>query len=148
MTERLRSTALFAALRDLYTGSLSSLVDTESLSKIVYRPTEAMVIPNGEDLIERYSRVEYFGAGGLSLFTKEDVATFIRDLEAEREALDDYVNVLEDGGLWDEVARIEESERPESAYENLEERVSEEEEDGSATVARGNSLGIDVSMEG
>jgi nuclear pore complex protein Nup133 len=146
VTERLRSTALFAALRDLYTGSLSSVIDPEALSKVVYRPTEAMLITNGEDLMERYSRVEYFGVSGSTRFTKEDVTTFIRDLEGEREALDDYIGVLEDGGLWDEVARIEESERPESVYENLEEQDSEEEQD--TPIERGNSLGIDVSMEG
>lgn len=139
--DRLRSTALFSTLRDLYTGGLSGLLDTDSLSKLIRHPSEALEIPTEEDMVERYSQSGYYVEDGYKAYNKEEIVAIHTELDKEREQLDELVGVLEGAGLWDEVARIEESERP-GEEDELDVKV-----DTSAQIVRGNSLGLDIEME-
>jgi nuclear pore complex protein Nup133 len=139
--DRLRSTSLFSTLRDLYTGGLSSLLDIDTLSKLIRRPSEALEIPTDEDMVERYSQGGYYVEDGYTAYTKEEIVAIHTELDKEREQLDELVGVLEGAGLWDEVARIEESERPREEDE-LDVKI-----DTSAQIVRGNSLGLDIEME-
>ncbi|KIM24888.1 hypothetical protein M408DRAFT_331557 [Serendipita vermifera MAFF 305830] len=140
VNERLRSTSLYAALRDLYTGSLTSVMNVDDLSKLIRRPSDALEIPSEEDVTERYSQAGYYGDSGYVGYSKADIAAIYAELEKERDILDEYSGVLEGAGLWEEVARLEETERPTDGNEL-----------GLAADAgvdlRGNSLGIDVTMD-
>lgn len=140
VNDRLRSTALFSTLRDLYTGGLSDLLDTDTLSKLIRRPSEALEIPSEDEMLERYSQSGYYGEDSYATYTKEEVIAIQMELEKERELLEDLVGVIEGAGLWDEVARIEESER-------LEEDRVDVKSDPAAQIIRGNSLGLDIEME-
>lgn len=139
VNERLRSTALFSALRDLYTGSLASMMDADALSKLIRRPSEVLEILTEDEAIDRYSQTGYYGDSGYLRYGKADISALYSELEKERDMAEEYADVLEGAGLWEEVARLEETERP---MEENELGV----EDTSVDVLRGNSLGIDISM--
>lgn len=110
---------------------------SDELSKLIRRPSEALDIPTEEDLSEKYSQSGYYGDSGYVGYSKADISALYTELEKERDILDEYAGVLEGAGLWEEVARLEESERPLDANEL-----------GVATNdLRGNSLGIDMTMD-
>jgi hypothetical protein len=117
------------------------LLDTDTLSKLIRRPSDALEIPTDEDMIERYSQSGYYVEDGYTAYTKEEIVAIHTELDKEREQLEELVGVLEGAGLWDEVARIEESERPREEDE-LDVKI-----DTSAQIVRGNSLGLDIEME-
>ena len=115
-------------------------MDEDELSKLIRRPSEALEIPSEEEIIERYSQAGYYGESGYVGYTKGDISALYAELEKERDILDEYASVLEGAGLWEEVARLEETERP----------IEGNEFGAIADIGpdmRGNSLGIDVTMD-
>lgn len=117
------------------------MLDSDSISKLIRTPAEALDVPSLEELVDRYSQCGYYGEDGYASYTQDDVAVIHMELEREREQLEQFVSVLE-GGLREEVARIEESERP-----SEESAVDVKLDSSPAQIIRGNSLGLDVEME-
>lgn len=115
------------------------MVDADALLKLIRRPSEVLEIPTEDETMDRYSQTGYYGDSGYLGYSKVDISALYSELEKERDMLDEYADVLEGAGLWEEVARLEESERPIEANELA--LV-----DPSIDVLRGNSLGIDISM--
>ena len=90
-------------------------------------------------MMDRYAPSGYYGESDYLPYTKAEVSALYAELEKERDLLEEYADVLVGAGLWDEVARLEEAERP---IERNELGVR----GASVDALRGNSLGIDVSM--
>lgn len=102
------------------------------LTKLVRRPSEALLVPTETEMKSRFAE-----------YSDEDIEMFLGDLGKERGILEEYIGVLESAGLWNEVVRIEESERREQ-QEATEEELEVLPFEG---VQRGNSLGIDLDTE-
>lgn len=137
MTERLQSTALFTTLRAIHTGSLSSDLPASTISELILSPREALSLPSPEEMTARF---------GSDLRTS-DIRTIYEDLGVERDALEGLLVELEGGGMWAEVAGLEERTRERSVGAagdfSYEEEVSEEME-----VVEGLGLsGADIDMD-
>ncbi|CCA67372.1 hypothetical protein PIIN_01203 [Serendipita indica DSM 11827] len=142
--DRLRSTALYSALHDIYTGGLATMLDTQSISDLIRRPNVALEIPTEEELSERFGGSGYFGEPGFVAYSAEDIRHIHAELVREQELLEVIVGILEDGGLWQEVADLETQDRQRDGVQEDTAMLSAGGNLSVPTVERGNSLGIEV----
>ncbi|KAG8825218.1 hypothetical protein FRC19_011894 [Serendipita sp. 401] len=148
VAERLRSTALYTTLRDLYTGGLATMMDETTLSKLVRKPSESVDTPSMEELTGRFSNRGYYGEVGYEQYTRDDLALIKAELDREQSLLEGCTRILEERGLWEEISRLEESERPVIAQGDYSMASASRAESGDRSrqllVERGNSLGIEM----
>ncbi|KAG8813545.1 hypothetical protein FRC17_001500 [Serendipita sp. 399] len=148
VAERLRSTALYATLRDLYTGGLATMMDEGTLSKLVRKPSEAMDTPSMEELTSRFTNRGYFGEAGYASYTRDDLTSIKAALDKEQALLEEIIPILEDGGLWEEISRLEETERTTFAEGDLSMASASgydpTDRSRQLLLERGNSLGIEM----
>ena len=120
------------------------MLDNQSISDLIRRPTVAVEVPTEEELAERFAGSGYFGELGFVAYSSEDIKHVHAELVWEQEQLEAVVGMLEEGGLWDEVAELEVKDRQRDGGNDDTSMLSAGGQFSVPMVERGNSLGIAV----